>query len=142
MLRRPLLPLLADGLYSLPIRPPARCSMAGLSPSTSEAKPVPPTPSRGGLLAAILMSLVALAIFVLAWAGAPPTTPWAQGYDPLGHWWLSAVCAALPVIVLLGTLAIFRMKALYSALLGLVTAIVIASGVFHMPIKMASITAV
>jgi len=117
--------------------------MAGtVSPSTSEVKPTPPPSAGGGQLAAILMSLVALAIIVLAWVGAPPTTPWAQGYDPLGHWWLSAICAALPVVVLLGTLAIFRMKAHYSALLGLVTAIVIASGIFHMPIKMASITAV
>ncbi len=117
--------------------------MAGtVSPSTSEVKPTPPSSAGGGPFAAILMSLVAIAIIVLAWAGATPTTPWAQGYDPFGHWWLSAICAALPVIVLLGTLAIFRMKAHYSALLGLVTAIVIASGVFHMPIKMASITAI
>ncbi len=116
--------------------------MAGtVSPSTSEVKPQPSS-AGGGQFAAILMSLVALAIIVLAWAGASPTKPWAQGYDPFGHWWLSAICAALPVVVLLGTLAIFRMKAHYSALLGLVTAIVIASGVFHMPIKMASITAV
>src|SRR5208282_2950589 len=50
--------------------------------------------------------------------------------------------AALPVVVLLGTLAIFRMKAHYSAMLGLVTALLIAVGVFHMPVKMASITAI
>jgi lactate permease len=88
------------------------------------------------------MALVAAAIVVLAWSGALPGQPWAQGYDPFGHWWLSTICAALPVVVLLGTLAIFRMKAHYSAILGLVTAIVIASGLFHMPIKMASITAI
>jgi lactate permease len=45
-------------------------------------------------------------------------------------------------VVLLGTLAIFRIKAHYSAFLGLVTALVIASGLFHMPVKMASITAI
>jgi len=88
------------------------------------------------------MALVVAAVVVLAWSGAPPTKPWAQGYDPFGHWWLSTLCAALPVVVLLGTLAIFRMKAHYSAFLGLVTAIVIASGLFHMPIRMASITAI
>ena len=44
--------------------------------------------------------------------------------------------------MLLGTLAIFRMKAHYSAFLGLVTAILVATGLFHMPIKMASITAI
>lgn len=115
--------------------------MAGSTiPSTSEVKPTPT--DRGGKFAAILMSVTSLAILALAWAGASPTTPWSQGYDPLGHWWLSAMCAALPVIVLLGTLAIFRMKAHAAALLGLVTAIVIASAIFHMPLKMASITAV
>jgi lactate permease len=88
------------------------------------------------------MALAATAIVFLAWTGSAPTKPWAQGYDPLGHWWLSTICAALPVIVLLGTLAIFRMKAHYAAFLGLVTAIIIASGLFHMPIKMASITAI
>jgi L-lactate permease len=34
----------------------------------------------------------------------------------------------------------FRMKAHHSAFLGLVAAIVIPSGLFHMPLKMASIT--
>jgi lactate permease len=86
------------------------------------------------------MALVAIAIVVLAWTGN--SEPWSQGYDPFGHWWLSTTCASLPVVVLLGTLAIFRMKAHYSAFLGLVTAIVIASGLFHMPVKMASITAI
>jgi lactate permease len=88
------------------------------------------------------MALVTAAIVILAWIGAPPTTPWAQGYDPFGHWWLSAICAALPVVVLLSALAIVRMKAHYAAFLGLVTAIIVASGLFHMPIKMASITAI
>jgi hypothetical protein len=99
-------------------------------------------PEAGNPLPGILMAVVAAAIVVLAWSGSSPTTPWAQGYDPFGHWRLSTICAALPVVVLLGTLAILRMKAHYSALLGLVTAIVIASGLFHMPIKMASITAI
>jgi lactate permease len=117
--------------------------MAGtVSPSVSDVKPAAPTPQRTSQLAVILMVLVAAAIVILAWTGASPTTPWAQGYDPFGRWWLSAICAALPVVVLLGTLAILRMKAHYAAVLGLVTAILIASGVFHMPIKMASITAI
>jgi len=112
------------------------------SPSTSPVKSPAPAPERGGSLPGILMTVVTVAILVLAYTGASPAKPWAQGYDPFGHWWLSTVCAALPVVVLLGTLAIFRMKAHYSAFLGLVTAIVIASGLFHMPIKMASITAI
>ena len=27
---------------------------------------------------------------------------WTQVYDPLGHWWLSTIVAAVPVVVLLG----------------------------------------
>lgn len=98
--------------------------------------------NAGGPLPNILMALVVIVIVLLAWRGATPTQPWAQGYDPLGHWLLSTICAALPVVVLLGTLAIFRMKAHYSAFLGLITALVIAVGLFHMPVKMAGITAI
>jgi lactate permease len=111
-------------------------------PSTSQMTLPAVKAKQGRRLPAILMALVATAIVVLAWAGTLPTKPWAQGYDPLGRWWLSTICAALPVIVLLGTLALFRMKAHYAASLGLVTAIVIAACVFHMPIKMASITTI
>ncbi len=59
--------------------------------------------------------------------------PWTQTYDPLGHWWLSTLVAALPVLVLLGALAIFRVKAHWAALLGLAASMLIAAGVFHMP---------
>ncbi len=58
---------------------------------------------------------------------------WTQAYDPLGHWWLSTLVAALPVIVLLGALAIVRMKAHWAALLGLAASLLIAIGVFKMP---------
>jgi lactate permease len=105
--------------------------------------PSPTTkPEAGSPVPAILMALVTVAIVVLAWIGTTPTKPWQQGYDPFGHWWLSTIFAAIPVIVLLGSLAIFRMKAHYAAFLGLVTALVIAAGLFHMPVKMASITAI
>src|SRR5262249_49886562 len=69
-------------------------------------------------------------------------TPWAQIYDPLGHWWLSTIIAPLPIGVLLGTLAVLKMKAHHSALLGLGSALVIAVFVFGMPVKLASMTAV
>lgn len=112
------------------------------TPPSSQAKPAAPTPERGRRLPGILMALVVIAIVVLACTGPPLATPWGQRYDPFGHWWLSTICAALPVVVLLGTLAIFRMRAHYSAFLGLITAIVIACGWFRMPVKMASITAI
>src|SRR5947209_19329326 len=95
------------------------------NPSTPQTKPLASRPEYGKQLPAILMALVATTIVILAWTGAAPTKPWSQGYDPLGHWWLSTLCAALPVIVLLGTLAIFRGKAHHAAFLGLATAIVI-----------------
>lgn len=87
-----------------------------------------------------LVALGAIAVFVFAFTRSTPAEPWAQGYDPLGHWWLSVIFAALPVIVLLGTLALFHMRAHYSASLGLAVAILVAAGLFHMPMKMASIT--
>ena len=67
---------------------------------------------------------------------------WTQVYDPLGHWWLSTLVAALPVLVLLGALALFRVKAHFAALLGLATSILIAAGVFGMPTKAAAMAAI
>jgi lactate permease len=99
-------------------------------------------PEAGSPVPAILMAVVLVALIVLAWSGVTPTVPWAQGYDPVGHWWLSTIFAATPIVVLLGTLAFFHTKAHYSAVLGLVTALLIAVGIFHMPVKMASITAI
>jgi lactate permease len=99
-------------------------------------------PEAGSPIPVILTALVLLVLIVVAWSGVSPATPWAQGYDPVGHWWLSTIFAAMPIVVLLGTLAFLHMKAHYSAVLGLVTALLIAVGIFHMPAKMASITAI
>src|SRR5262249_54779455 len=71
-----------------------------------------------------------------------PAVPWTQNYDPFGHWWLSTIVASLPVIVLLGALAILRIKALSAALLGLATSMVVAVGLFGMPAKMSVLTAI
>jgi lactate permease len=62
---------------------------------------------------------------------------WNQIYDPLGHWWLSTLVAALPVVVLLGLLAGFKVRAHLCAIAGAATAILCAILVFHMPIQMA-----
>lgn len=55
---------------------------------------------------------------------------------------LSTILAALPVIVLLGAIGIFEMKAHLAALLGLVSALLIAILVFGMPAGMAGMAAV
>ena len=64
-------------------------------------------------------------------------TPWPQTYDPLGSLALSTLLAALPVVVLLGTLAVLRWPAHLAALAGLGAALVIAIVPFGMPAPMA-----
>jgi lactate permease len=62
---------------------------------------------------------------------------WTQVYDPLHHWWLSTLVAALPVAVLLGLLAGFKVRAHLCAVAGAATAVLCAIFVFHMPAQMA-----
>src|SRR5579859_5139372 len=62
---------------------------------------------------------------------------WTQNYDPFGHWWLSTLCAALPIIVLFVLLAGLRVRPHLAALAGATTAILVATIVFHMPVVLA-----
>ena len=62
---------------------------------------------------------------------------WSQNYDPLGHAWLSTLLAAAPLAVLLGGLAIFRLRAPVAALLGLAAALLVAVLGFGMPAGLA-----
>jgi lactate permease len=62
---------------------------------------------------------------------------WQQVYDPLNSAAWSTIVAAVPVVVLLGTLAFLRMAAHWAAILGLVSALGIAVLVFGMPTEMA-----
>ncbi len=66
---------------------------------------------------------------------------WTQVYTPLGNLTFSALVAAIPVVVLLGALAFFHVKAHIAALLGLFLALAIAVGVYGMPMKMAGASA-
>src|SRR3989338_7384130 len=63
--------------------------------------------------------------------------PWPQIYTPLGPLWLSALVAALPVIVLLGLLGFLRARAHWAALAGLAAALAIALFVYQMPLPLA-----
>ena len=67
---------------------------------------------------------------------------WTQVYDPLGNPWLSTLCAAIPIIVLLGSLAFFRVAAHWAAILGLVSALIVAIAVYNMPGSMAGWSAI
>ena len=59
---------------------------------------------------------------------------WNQIYTPIhGSLGLSAACAAAPIVILLAALGIFRMAAWKSALLGLITSIIVAVAVYGMP---------
>ncbi len=66
---------------------------------------------------------------------------WQQVYDPLNNSFLSAAFAALPVIVMLGGLGFFHMKAHLAAIAGLVVALFVAIVIFGMPSSMALKTA-
>src|SRR5215831_13944258 len=62
---------------------------------------------------------------------------WTQVYDPFGHWWLSTIVAALPIIVLFGLLAGFKVKPHLCAIAGACTAMGVAILFFHMPAPLA-----
>jgi lactate permease len=61
---------------------------------------------------------------------------WQQNYDPL-HGPLSPIVAALPLVILLGLLALRRVPAYAAALAGLGAALAVAIGVVDMPAPMA-----
>ncbi|HXO35894.1 MAG TPA: lactate permease LctP family transporter [Candidatus Acidoferrales bacterium] len=65
---------------------------------------------------------------------------WTQIYDPLGHWWLSTLVAALPIIVLLGLLAGLRVKPHWCAIAGATTAVAVAIFFFRMPPVLAGLS--
>jgi len=68
---------------------------------------------------------------------------WTQVYAPVANnLFISALVAAIPVILLLGALAFFHVKAHWAALLGLASAWAVAVFVYQMPAGMATMSAV
>jgi lactate permease len=67
---------------------------------------------------------------------------WSQTYNPLGNAWVSTLVAAIPIVVLLGALGIFRIKAHLAAIYGLIASLLVATVVYGMPVSMAGETAV
>lgn len=68
--------------------------------------------------------------------------PWQQVYDPLNNTILTTLAAIAPVVILLGCLAIFHVKAHHAALLGLGSALLVATLIFGMPVQQAAASAV
>src|SRR5438045_2329568 len=62
---------------------------------------------------------------------------WTQVYDPVGHWWLSTLLAALPIVVLLGLLAGLKVRPHLCAIAGAATAVSMAIVAFQMPALLA-----
>ena len=62
---------------------------------------------------------------------------WPQVYNPLGHWFVSAMAAAIPVLVLFYLLAVKRTSAPAAAFGGAVAAILIAVFMCGMPVDLA-----
>jgi lactate permease len=65
---------------------------------------------------------------------------WTQVYDPVGHWWLSTVIAALPIVVLFTLLAAFKVKPHWCAMAGALTAVTVAIIFFKMPLALAAMS--
>ena len=63
---------------------------------------------------------------------------WTQVYDPFGAWWLSTLVAAIPIVLLLGLVAVARAKPHLAAAVGAASAIAVASLVFTMPWTLAA----
>ncbi len=64
-----------------------------------------------------------------------------QVYNPFHSTLLSALVAAIPIVVLLGAIAFLRIKAHIAALLGLIASLAVAIFVFGMPLQMAGMSA-
>jgi lactate permease len=116
--------------------------MESKAPSAQkEARAAGYKPAYASSIALIASSAVALAggaIYLFKTNSAAGT--WAQSYDPAGRWWLSTLLAALPVIVLLGAMAILRLKAHVAAMIGLLTALAVAMAIYRMPLRLALTT--
>jgi lactate permease len=66
------------------------------------------------------------------------TAPWAQTYDPLHNRLLSTLVAAIPIVILLGSIAVGRLRAHRAALLGLAAALIVAIWALGMPLGLAA----
>lgn len=69
-------------------------------------------------------------------------TPWPQNYDPLNNAWLSSIAASLPLVALLGSIALLRIRIHLAAFVGLTVALVLALAIYKMPTDAAVATTI
>jgi len=113
--------------------------MRANEPSAQQSPPAARRqPASTASIALIAAALAGGAIYLFK--TNPATGTWAQTYDPARRWWISALLAALPVVVLLAAMAILRLKAHIAAVIGLLTALAVAIAICHMPIRLALTT--
>ena len=67
---------------------------------------------------------------------------WTQNYDPFGFWPLSTIVAALPVLTLFIVLVALKKRVWFSAMCGMLMAVILALLVFRMPVSMVGAAAV
>src|SRR4030095_4885947 len=65
---------------------------------------------------------------------------WTQVYDPLNSWPLSAPVAAIPIAVFFYLLAVRGTKPHWAAMISAITATLLASAVFTMPLSMSAMS--
>jgi len=106
------------------------------SSTAKESKHASKPPSSSSVLFSAIVVLIGLAAIYLLKTN-PLTDIWPQGYNPIGRWYVSTAFAALPIVVLLGAIAVLRLKAHVAACAGLVTALLVATIIFHMPLRLA-----
>lgn len=105
--------------------------------SSNTSAPSAPESSSAASVALIAAVVLAASVALYLFKTNPSSGSWSQAYDPMSRWWLSTLFAALPVVVLLGAMAVLRVKAHIAALAGLLTALLVAIAVFHMPMRLA-----
>jgi lactate permease len=113
-------------------------TVAEKGPRKPKQKPVTPGVVSRDVL--ITLALALATVYLLETNTG--VAKWAQIYDPTGRWWLSTIIAGLPVILLLGAMAIFRVAAHGAAAIGLIASLIAAIAIFHMPTRMALTTTV
>ena len=76
--------------------------MSSSTASSSPAKPPSPSQPKPNYFATALVVICGVIASVFILRLPVLSSPWQQGYNPTGHWLLSTLVAAIPIVVLAG----------------------------------------